>query len=274
MKNNVKNTLFAGILLSLISCEKIINIDLNSADPKYVIEGIVSDTDEGATVKITQTKNFYEDNIFPGVENAIVKITERGGVTHILQYVDSGLYRAPELKGVSGKTYELSADINGHRFSAESQMPEPNSVDSIYFSRKKYPFSSDTVYAVVLKYTDSADTDDYWRFIMRIDRVKRKQVYTASDEFVNGKPVTARFEYHPHEDDKNSPKLQYGDIMEIEMQCIDKYVYTYFNELTKTIYGSSVGLGNPTSNIKGGALGYFSAHTVWKGAVVAGNTEE
>ena len=94
----------------------------------------------------------------------------------------------------------------------------------------------------------------------------------SSDEFVNGKPVKAEFMYFPHEDGEDSPKLQNGDIMEIEMRCIDKNVYTYFLELNKTIYGNSAGLGNPTSNIKGGALGYFSAHTVWKGKVVVVTT--
>ena len=271
----MKYTLLACILfLSLTSCEKIINVDLNSADPKYVIEGIVSDTDEGATVKITQTKNFYEDNTFPGVENAVVKITDTGGTTYTLEYVDSGLYKASELKGVPGETYKLSVDINGYRFSSESKMPEPVPVDSIYLSWKKYSFIPDTIYSVILEATDPVDVDNYYRFIMRVNNMKKKRIYVDSDEYVNGKAVKAVFEYYPDEDDKNSPKLQYGDIMEIEMQCIDKNVYTYFFGLAGTGSGMSAGLGNPTSNITGGALGYFSAHTVWKGAVVVEKPEE
>jgi len=49
------------------------------------------------------------------------------------------------------------------------------------------------------------------------------------------------------------------------LQCIDKGAYTFFYTLSR-IEDSKT---NPTSNIKGGALGYFSASTVDKMTITA-----
>jgi hypothetical protein len=50
------------------------------------------------------------------------------------------------------------------------------------------------------------------------------------------------------------------------MNCVDKAVYDYLDELlqvsTNASGFASPSPANPTSNITGGALGYFSANTV------------
>src|SRR5215216_7374429 len=71
------------ILFVLIfsSCEKVIDINLDDAEKKYVIEAIITDQPGTAKVLITQTKNFDEDNNFTGISDAIVAIKETGGAT-------------------------------------------------------------------------------------------------------------------------------------------------------------------------------------------------
>jgi len=44
------------------------------------------------------------------------------------------------------------------------------------------------------------------------------------------------------------------------MQCIDKNIFRYFTTLTE-VQENSTTPANPDSNISGGVLGYFSAHT-------------
>jgi hypothetical protein len=57
-----------------------------------------------------------------------------------------------------------------------------------------------------------------------------------------------------------SRQLVPGDVLEIEMQCIDEFVYEYFNSFANT-QGSSATPANPYTNIIGSELGYFNAHT-------------
>jgi hypothetical protein len=51
-----------------------------------------------------------------------------------------------------------------------------------------------------------------------------------------------------------------GDVLKIEMQCIDEFVYEYFNSFGNTLGGSATP-ANPYTNIIGSELGYFNAHT-------------
>jgi hypothetical protein len=48
----------------------------------------------------------------------------------------------------------------------------------------------------------------------------------------------------------------------VEMQCIDKPIYEYFNSFGNLGMGpSSSTPANPTTNLDGAVLGFFSAHT-------------
>ena len=55
------------------------------------------------------------------------------------------------------------------------------------------------------------------------------------------------------------------------MQCIDNAVYKYWFSLNQSATGTSQSASpaNAVSNISGGALGYFSVHTVESKTVVA-----
>src|SRR5688572_25114575 len=117
-------------LISLSSCEKVIDIDLNKAEKRYVVEAIVNDQ-SGARVLLSQTKDFDDNNNFAGVSGAVVEITENGGATTTLTETSAGVYEAPALIGASGKTYSLSVKLDGQSFTAVSTMPQRINLDTI-----------------------------------------------------------------------------------------------------------------------------------------------
>src|SRR5438128_2331768 len=87
------------------SCEKVINLDLNEAEKKYVIEASITDQPGTASVLLSQTKNFDDNNDLIGVSGALVAIQEEGGSITALTETTPGHYEAPALVGNSGKTY-------------------------------------------------------------------------------------------------------------------------------------------------------------------------
>ena len=87
------------LFFALFSCTKVINVNLNNANPNIVIEGIVSDAPGPYQVKLTQTVNFSDPNIFPPVTGAIVKITDSIlGVTDSLTEAVPGTYVTQKLQ--------------------------------------------------------------------------------------------------------------------------------------------------------------------------------
>lgn len=246
---------FLILCAAMASCERVIDVDLNSASPKYVIEGTVTNLDLPHQVRVTQTKNFDEDNDFEGIENAEVTLSDSLGHSEELAHTDSGVYRGSDIAGEPGMRYSLSVNIGGETFTATSTMPEP-----VFFRRlliDEVVFFGDTLKIPNATYQDPEGTDNYYRHVLYINGQKNSSIFVSSDELYDGN-LQARELFYGNPDNG----LETGDQIVVEMQTIDEQVYEYFSTLTQTINRSAASPANPTSNISGEALGYFSAHTV------------
>src|ERR1044072_2933525 len=106
------------VILSLLtvvvmsSCTKVINVDLNSSSPQYVIEGAVTDAAGPYLVRITRSVNFSEERTYPAERTAIVTIDDNG-TTDTLHYTTNGLYQTRYLTGTPGHTYTLRIAVDG-----------------------------------------------------------------------------------------------------------------------------------------------------------------
>ena len=96
-------------MISLFACKKTVHINLNTATPKIVIQGSVTDdTTVAYTVTINRTVAFYAENNFPPVSGAAVKISDNEGHNDNLVETAPGMYTTQTLKGKPGNTYTLS----------------------------------------------------------------------------------------------------------------------------------------------------------------------
>lgn len=246
-------------LISLSSCEKVIDIDLNKAEKRYVVEAIVNDQ-TGARVLLSQTKDFEDDNNFVGVGGAVVEITENGGATTTLTETSAGIYEAPALIGISGKTYSLSVKLDGQFFTAVSTMPQKISLDTLYVTDEL--LFGDTYKIANVEYKDPAGRGQNYRFVQYLNGVKETEIFVYTDEYTDGRNVATKLFYFPEDDDDDKRKIKSGDQLRIDMFCIDANIYKYWFSLYRSATGESQATpSNPVSNMKGGALGYFSAQT-------------
>src|SRR5688572_4014384 len=250
--------LFIGSVLT--SCEKVIDIDLNDAEKKYVVEGFITDQAGQCQVTITQTKNFNQDNTFPAVSGATVSITENSsGTVTPLSEASPGIYKHASLAGATGKTYTLTVSINGDLFTASSTIPQLVNMDTIYVSADTW-FDGTLIKQANIEYNDPAGTANNYRFVRYRNGIKTKNVFINNDELSDGRHTTTKLFV---DDDSDEDKLESGDVVKIDMLCIDAAVYKYWYSLEQSATGESQSAApaNPVTNITGGALGYFSAHT-------------
>ncbi len=74
-------------------------------------------------------------------------------------------------------------------------------------------------------------------------------------------------------EEKDDPRnIKSGDEVRIEMLSLDEAIYKYWYSLRSgggDGSGNTAAPDNPLTNIDGGALGYFSAHTVNRKTVIA-----
>lgn len=262
--------LFTLMILALLlsSCEKVIDVDLNAADLKYVIEAVVSDRAGNAKVLITQTKNFNEDNTFPGISGAVVKVTEQGGLPVNFIETSPGVYEAPGLVAATGKTYRLDVSIGNNSFKAVSTMPQKINLDSVYITDEV--LFGDTRKTANIEYHDPLGRGNNYRFIQYVNTYKENQIFVANDDYTDGNKIISKlFYFTDSPDDPHSIKS--GDQVKIEMFCIDPAVYKYWYSLSRSATGGSgqATPANPVSNLQGGALGYFSVQTYQSKTIIA-----
>ncbi len=254
-------------ILFLSSCQKVIDVDIRNAEKKYVIEGVITDQPNMARVLISTTKNISEDNNFPGISGAAVTITDNLGNATTFSETTAGIYTAASLIATTGRTYKLEVKINGELFTASSVMPQKISLDTLYITNEL--LFGETRKLANISYQDPPGKGQCYRYVQYINGKKGKPVFVNNDDYSDGKYVESKLWYLA-DDDIEEEKIKTGDTVTIDMLCIDPAVYKYWYSLNQSATGNSQSASpaNPVTNINGGALGYFSAHTIQSKTVV------
>jgi hypothetical protein len=252
-----KIAMLAAISVILSSCVKKINVDLKNADARLVIEGVVNNS-TAAEVLISKSVQYSSKNTFPPVSGAQVSITDNLGSSFTLTETTTGKYTSPLLIGVSGRTYKLTVLAEGKSYIAVSTMPQQVGLDTVL--TEDITFIGKNIIALKPQYTDPAGFGNYYKFYQIING-KTFPSYWIWDDRLDDNGVSTR----PLIQTDSTIKI--NDMVEVEMQCIDKNIYKYFVSLLDVQSNNTVP-ANPDSNISGGCLGYFSAHTSQKKKIV------
>jgi len=255
------------LALSFASCQKVINVDLNDSDSRYVISGEITDAPGPYYVTISRSKNFDENNDFPMVEGAVTIIKDlTAGITDTLTEESAGRYRTNVINGIAGHNYELNVVIDGENFTAASAMPlTAVSIDSLYARRSD--FGTDD-YFIVPIFTDPAGTGNNYLLRQYVNGKVIKGSVPRSDEATDGQEVEFPL-YYDTEEESGNPVVRNGDTIRVDILCIDKPVYEFYRTLEQTTDQDSGTPANPVSNIKGGAIGVFNAATIRSKTAIA-----
>lgn len=266
MRKNITSFLLIVTFVSFnYSCQKVVEIDLNKAQPKYVIEGNMSDQTGDCTVSITQSVNFSDPSSFPRVTEAVVTIQEDQHEPLSLMQTSPGLYESGRLNARPLHSYTLRVSVDGHEFTSTVTVPQKVGFDSLYIIDFN-SFGENRKFANVV-FMDPPGLGNAYRFIQYKNRIKNANIFVLNDEYSDGRQINTFLAFF---DNSENQRLASGDTVIVEMQGIDPSVYKYFSSLNQSSTGdnNSVAPGNPVSNISGGALGYFNAFLSEKKMVI------
>jgi len=244
------------IILSLIvflftSCEKVIDLDLNEANPQLVVEGMVLTKANASYVHLNLTTSFYTPNTFENVDDAAVVI-RTGNETYTMQNVGEGMYTNSSLIGESGKTYFLEIQYKGKTILAESTIPNFVKIDSLYYQTISMgPRGASK--RLFCKFTDPKKIENYYRFRVFINDTLNPEFNYTDDSFFDGNQYNMRLS-----------SVKTGDTVLVQFLGIDKANYTFFKTIdSNTKRMNSSAPANPVYNIEGeNAIGFFEAATI------------
>jgi hypothetical protein len=249
------------ILLS--ACEDVIDIELNSVEPKIVIEAKLYDKFHPATVIITKTVNFFDSLNPVFISDAIIHISDNEGNEVLIPESDiKGIYQSAYF-GETGKTYTLSVETEGKTYTASALMKPSLTIDSlsVKYHGAEIPYFEEG-YELTCHINDSAGLNEYAIFNLFKNNEKSNEIYLFDDEYVDGLGFDHRF---------FADNFQSGDTAIVEMLTCDENVYEYFYtyaEITSSFYNSGGTPYNPLSNFSDDALGYFGAFSLQASEII------
>ena len=252
-----KKTFYILIVSTVcLACTKVVKLPLRTASTQYVIEGNITDQPGPYLVRIFQTTAFYDSNSFKGITGAMVQISDNQGNNELLVDNGGGNYYTRHLQGLPGNTYMLNVVIETDTFTAISTMPQLVPLNGL--TVEQITNAGKSVLVAMPEFINPAGPDlGYYFFNQTINGVLDKTVYCWSSQNSAGQANS----FNLGRSDPDST-LHVGDSIQIEMQCLDKSMYTYWSGLDAAATGNGGSYpGNPLTNLTGGALGYFSAHT-------------
>ncbi|TDX01714.1 DUF4249 domain-containing protein [Dinghuibacter silviterrae] len=249
--------LFLVVLAGLAACQKTVHLNLDTTSPQLVIDGQVTNLAGPYTVKLSTSVDYYANDTFPPVTGATVIIADvNANFADTLTETSPGLYKTHTIQGISGHTYGLAVTSSGNTYTAMSTMPAPVNLDSITFYNASFGGKNKDIQPIP-NFQDPAGVANYYQFVVYDNGKEVQKTFVFSDRLSDG-----RYIHEPLQTDTSD--IHPFDQCRIDMYCIDKNVYNYFYEVTQITesQAGNAAPGNPTTNITGGALGIFSAHTV------------
>ena len=280
-------------LLSLTSCTEDIKLDTDDADPVLVIYGVITDEMTYQEIHLSASGGYFEGNKNSKISNATVSISSDNGETYQLQEVanEPGTYRTTtQIAGKPGETYSLkvTTDFNEDgtpdTYEAEAKMENKVEFDSLDISYKKvgkYPYYSFNINA-----QDPAGDNYYMcRYIINDSAYNQISKYvifkdlTFDNQYISDTSIgyfndkSERDEFVDNDNYKTMVFVADGDAVKLELSNISKGYYNFLEQCQDEKDGESPFFGGPlsniTTNIKGGGIGYFAAHSISKATNIA-----
>ncbi len=272
LKKHIHIVILAIFISSLLaSCEKVIDLDLNSAETRIVIEGNITPEVGPYEVIITTSGDYYTAAGIMPISGAQVILSDDIGNSDTLSETSDGIYLTDNMVGISEHTYSLEVVYEGNNYSGSEYLPSKVAIDSL--SYEEIPKnagpppeeSENKIYNIYCNFNDPPDNDDYYRFIILINGEESESrggnYNITDDQLFDGQHVKYAIWYV-----EAAPQ----DTITIIMDAIGFNTYEYYRTLNDAL--SSGGMGgtpfNPISNLSNDALGYFGAYSRDKSSII------
>jgi hypothetical protein len=252
MKQLLLLVLFFGILTS---CEDVIEVELNEADPKLVVEAnlnLLQDGSSSSVVRLTTTAPFFDNNV-PYVTDASVIVTDSNNRVYPFNYTQDGFY-AGNIDLELNIDYTLTIVYNDETYTATEKLYTVAPLEYVE-QRDDGGFSGEDIELKVF-FTDPAGENNYYLFEGLSDRGDLLDVY--KDEFFDGNAI---FGYYLIDD------LAPGDEVQFNLYGTSEAYYNFMFTLLQQTGGGGGPFETQPATVRGNIvnetnsanfpLGYF-----------------
>ncbi|UGS22376.1 DUF4249 domain-containing protein [Flavobacterium cyclinae] len=245
---------------SFLSCEDVVEIDLDTAPPRLVIDASIKwqkgTAGNEQTIKLTTTTDFYSSTI-PTVSGATVFIIDGNGIQYdFIETPGTGNYVCTNFNPEIRQTYTLTVIHDSQVYTATESLIEVPTIDSI--EQNENGGITGNQIEVKFFYQDNGLIDNYYLINFNASNALLPIIDVIDDEFFQGNQM---FAYLAND-------LNAGDSIQLQLNGISQTYYNYMNILLG-IAGTNGGspFQTPPATVRGNivnqtnfnnfALGFF-----------------
>ncbi|MFV8271040.1 DUF4249 domain-containing protein [Flavobacterium sp. GT2N3] len=263
-----KITLYLILIIGVlsVSCEDVVEVDLDNASPRLVIEAAIywkkGTTGNQQKIKLSTTTGFYSTEI-PKVSGATVFIKNSTNIVFSFSEIaNTGEYTCTTFVPVINETYTLHIISNGNTYTAVETLKPVTPITKIVQNNQGGFTGTDI--EIKTFYQDPMGESNYYLYKYVYSNQVKSNFYVDQDEFFNGNEF---FSISQNDDLKKEDKI------EISHFGISKAYYNYMSVLV-SIAGNNGGgpFQSPPATVRGNIinttdttnypLGYFSLSEV------------
>ncbi len=260
-----KFSIYLSLFLAIIfhsSCEDVVDIPLENANPKLVIDANIKwqkgTAGETQTIKLSLTNDFYTDEI-AFASGAIVTVTNSSNtVFDFVQVPNTGDYICSNFVPVINENYTLKVIYQGQEYTSTSTFLATPPI--LYVQQETVPgIDGKDEIQIKFFFQDNGAENNFYLLGVKNSKKSLPEYGVVSDEFFQGNVMFGFY----------ASQVEKGKIIRVSLEGITN---SYFNYMTKLIAISSTNAGNPfatpPATLRGNilnktdnenyALGYFS----------------
>ena len=258
----MKKILYIALLCTFYyACEDVIDVNLNEAEPRLVIEASINwykgTAGNEQRIKLSLTAPFFDDTI-PPANGATIQITDSNNNTfNFIEEDDTGIYINNDFIPVIDDTYNLTITYNGDVYTASETLKSVVPIDFVE-QIDDGGFTGDDI-EIKTYFTDPANITNYYFFEYISDIPVVPTLDVLDDEFIDGNQI---FAYYTEEDLESGDEVimrhfgvsqQFYEFMFILLQQGSDQGGGPFETQPATVRGNCINTTNPDNY----PFGYF-----------------
>jgi hypothetical protein len=214
-------------IFSVAACQDVIDVDLNEAEERLVIEAAMIKL-KGASgtnqrIRLTKTRGFFEDSL-KIVDDAEITVTGEGGEVFNFLHDTSGFYYTNQFQVNLMEKYQLKIEVDDEVYTAEETFIPVVPIDSVS-QRNDAGFSGEDI-ELKAYYKDPAGERNYYLFTFFVNFVDFPTTEIYDDEFTDGNTIFALYQ---------EEELVPGDEVVITNFGLSQQFYEYMNVLLSQV---------------------------------------
>ena len=250
-------------ILLLLACEEVIQVDLDDAPPRLVIDAIIGYSENNGSpitigqVQLSLSTPFFEEESPAALGATVSIINEDTGEVFPLEESDPGRFIDGFPALIPGTSYTLEVIFEGNTYRATEQLVGGTQIDNLE-QGDGFLFDQESETEVKVTFTDFSDERNFYLFSFGFDNF-----LIIDDEFFPEQQITFSYFYED---------LEPGDQLSITLLGADKefadYVNVVLDQAGQSNNGSAGGFSTPPAEARGNIvnttnaeqypLGYFA----------------